>query len=63
MTPSAKWLHQVCFNNPGEGLKGARDKFHKRFFVYDSSLGSQFFQQMHVHNNMNPNPKIMMETF
>jgi hypothetical protein len=35
--------------------------FHKRVFVYDPSLGPKFFQQVHVHNNMNPNLEIMME--
>lgn len=35
--------------------------FHKRLHVYDLTLGAKFFQQVHVHYNMNLNPKMMME--
>jgi hypothetical protein len=33
--------------------------FHKRLLVCDPSLGPNFFQQVQVHYNMNPCPKLM----
>ncbi len=35
--------------------------FHKRLHVCEPTLGIEFLQQIQVHNNMNPNPKITME--
>ncbi len=35
--------------------------FHKRLHVCDPALAPKFFQQIHVHYNMNPNPKMMIE--
>jgi hypothetical protein len=34
--------------------------FHKRLPVCDPTLGVEFFQQIHVHYNMNPNLEMMI---
>jgi hypothetical protein len=59
--PNAKWLHHVLLTTLESVWKEHMTTFHKRLFVYDPSLGPKFFQQVHVHNNMNPDLEIMME--
>jgi hypothetical protein len=35
--------------------------FHKRLPICYLALGVEFLQQVQVHYNMNPNPKVMIE--
>jgi hypothetical protein len=53
----------ASFNNKAmESVRKEHMKtLHKRVFICDPTLGVEFLQQIQVHYNMNPNPKMMME--